>query len=126
MTTSLFTTTLMVSFFVVAAPHLIPCPVDPRTVSADSSDPTSQKRRRRRRKIPEEETCNEVMSEERRKKMLLDEKLAPKRECPVPKPGGLLGQVLGLKEEGGDVERISIKTRVEQARREAQSKDEDQ
>jgi cytochrome c oxidase assembly factor 2 len=115
----------MVSFLVVAAPHLIPCPVDPRTL-ADSPDPTGQNRRRRRRKAPEEETCNEVMSEERRKKLLLEQKLSPKRECPVPKPGGLIGQVLGLKEEGGDVERISIKTRVEQARREAQSKNEDQ
>ena len=76
--------------------------------------------------MPEEETCNEAMGQDLRNKMLLDEKLAPKRECPLPKPGGLIGQVLGLKEEGGDVERISIKTRVEQARREAQSKDEDQ
>ncbi|KAH3905163.1 hypothetical protein HBI56_172240 [Parastagonospora nodorum] len=126
MTTSLFTTTLMVSFLVVAAPHLIPCPVDPRTLSADSADPTNPNRRRRRRKVPEEETCNEAMGQDLRNKMLLDEKLAPKRECPLPKPGGLIGQVLGLKEEGGDVERISIKTRVEQARIEAQSKDEDQ
>jgi cytochrome c oxidase assembly factor 2 len=125
MTTSLFTTTLMVSFLVVAAPHLIPCPVDPRTL-ADSPDPTGQNRRRRRRRIPEEETCNDVMSEERRKQMALEEKLNPKRECPVPKPGGLIGQVLGLKEAGEDVERISIRSRVESARREAQSKNDDQ
>jgi cytochrome c oxidase assembly factor 2 len=125
MTTSLFTTTLMVSFLVVAAPHLIPCPVDPRTL-ADAPDPTGQNRRRRRRRTPDEETCNEVMSEERMKKIQLEEKLSPKRECPVPKPGGLIGQVLGLKEEGEDVERISIRTRVEQARRSAQSKNDDQ
>jgi cytochrome c oxidase assembly factor 2 len=125
MTTSLFTTTLMVSFLVVAAPHLIPCPVDPRTL-ADSPDPTGQNRRRRRRRTPEEETCNDVMSEERHKQLLLEEKLKPKRECPVPKPGGLIGQVLGLKEAGEDVERISIRSRVESARREAQSKNDDQ
>jgi cytochrome c oxidase assembly factor 2 len=125
MTTSLFTTTLMVSFLVVAAPHLIPCPVDPRTL-ADAPDPTGQNRRRRRRRTPDEETCNEVMSEERMKTIQLEEKLSPKRECPVPKPGGLIGQVLGLKEEGEDVERISIRTRVEQARRDAQSKNDDQ
>jgi cytochrome c oxidase assembly factor 2 len=34
--------------------------------------------------------------------------------------------VLGLKEEGEDVERISIRTRVEEVRRDAQSKNEDQ
>jgi cytochrome c oxidase assembly factor 2 len=66
------------------------------------------------------------MSEERMKTIQLEEKLSPKRECPVPKPGGLIGQVLGLKEEGEDVERISIRTRVEQARRDAQSKNDDQ
>lgn len=125
MTTSLFTTTLMVSFLVVAAPHLIPCPVDPRTL-ADAPDPTGQNRRRRRRKAPDEETCNDVMSEERRRKQLLDDKLNPRRECPVPKPGGLIGQVLGLKEAGEDVDRISIKSRVESARRDAQSKNDDQ
>jgi cytochrome c oxidase assembly factor 2 len=119
MTTSLFTTTLMVSFLVVAAPHLIPCPVDPRTL-ADSPDPTGENRRRRRRRLPEDETCNDIMSDERRKRKLLEEKLAPKRECPVPKPGGLIGQVLGLKEEK-DEDRPSITSRVERARKDAQS-----
>jgi cytochrome c oxidase assembly factor 2 len=95
----------MVSFLVVAAPHLIPCPVDPRTL-ADSPDPTGQIRRRRRRRISEEDTC----------------KLAPKRECPVPKPGGLIGQVLGWKGENEDVDKLSITNRVEMARRDAQSK----
>lgn len=76
--------------------------------------------------MPQEETCNDVMSEERRKKAQLEEKMNPKRECPVPKPGGLIGQVLGLKEAGEDVERISIRSRVESARKEAQSKKDDQ
>jgi cytochrome c oxidase assembly factor 2 len=125
MTTSLFTTTLMVSFLVVAAPHIIPCPVDPRTL-ADAPDPTGQNRRRRRRRTPDEETCNDVMSEEKMKKILLEDKLNPKRECPIPKPGGLIGQVLGLKEAGEDVEKISIRSRVESARREAQSKNDEQ
>jgi cytochrome c oxidase assembly factor 2 len=115
MTTSLFTTTLMVSFLVVAAPHLIPCPVDPRTLT-DSADPTGQNRRRRRRKLPEEETCNDVMSEERRRMQLVEEKLAAKRECPVPKPGGLIGQVLGVQnEEDQEVQKLSIMQRVEKA-----------
>jgi cytochrome c oxidase assembly factor 2 len=125
MTTSLFTTTLMVSFLVVAAPHIIPCPVDPRTL-ADAPDPTGQNRRRRRRRTPDEETCNDIMSEQRMKKVQLEDKLNPKRECPIPKPGGLIGQVLGLKEAGEDVQKISIRSRVESARRDTQSKNDEQ
>jgi len=121
MTTSLFTTTLMVSFLVVAAPHVLPCPVDPRTL-ADSADPTGENRRRRRRRLPDGETCNDVMSEERLRRKRLEEKLAPKRECPVPKPGGLIGQVLGLKEDVEEDDRASIASRVKKARKEAESK----
>ncbi|CAN9211797.1 unnamed protein product [Alternaria alternata] len=113
MTTSLFGTTLMVSFLVVAAPHLIPCPVDPRTL-ADSPDPTGENRRRRRRRISEDESYNEGMSLERRRQRLLEEKLAAKRECPVPKPGGLIGQVLGVQdEESKEEQQLSIVQRVE-------------
>jgi cytochrome c oxidase assembly factor 2 len=103
----------MVSFLVVAAPHLIPCPVDPRTL-ADSPDPTGENRRRRRRRISEDESCNEGMSLERRRQRLLEEKLAAKRECPVPKPGGLIGQVLGVQdEESKEEQQLSIVQRVE-------------
>ncbi|ORY16764.1 hypothetical protein BCR34DRAFT_475702 [Clohesyomyces aquaticus] len=109
MTTSLFSTTLMISFLVVAAPHLLPCPVDTRTL-ADSANPDalSGKPRRQRRKAPKEETCNDVMSEERQKQKEATEWRAPKRECPVPKPGGLIGQVLGVRkdEEEGEGEVI--------------------
>jgi cytochrome c oxidase assembly factor 2 len=110
----------MVSFLVVAAPHVLPCPVDPRTL-ADSPDPSGN-RRRRRRAVPEEDTCNDVMNEERMRKKQLEDKLAPKRECPVPKPGGLIGQVLGLKEEKREAETVSIASRVEKARKDAQLK----
>jgi cytochrome c oxidase assembly factor 2 len=120
MTTSLFTTTLMVSFLVVAAPHVLPCPVDPRTL-ADSPDPTGT-RRRRRRAVPEDDTCNDIMNDDRMRKKQLEDKLAPKRECPVPKPGGLIGQVLGLKEDREEPETVSITSRVEKARKDAQSK----
>ncbi|KAF1350522.1 hypothetical protein EJ07DRAFT_34602, partial [Lizonia empirigonia] len=92
MTASLFTTTLMVSFLVVAAPHLIPCPVDPRTLN-DSADPI---RRRRRRRTPEpDDDSTDLMGDEARTKRVVD-KLTPKRECPIPKPGGLVGHVLGM------------------------------
>jgi cytochrome c oxidase assembly factor 2 len=117
MTMSLFTTTLMFSFLVVAAPHIMPCPVDPRTL-ADSADPTGENRRRRRRRIPEEEGCNDAMRDDRRRRQLIEEKLAAKRECPVPKPGGLIGQVLGVKaedEQEQQEQQLSILQRVERA-----------
>lgn len=106
----------MVSFLVVAAPHLIPCPVDPRLL-AESADPTGENRRRRRRRLPEEEASGDVMSEQRLRQRQIEERLAPKRECPVPKPGGLIGQVLGMKENERDVEeeQLSILKRVERA-----------
>lgn len=67
------------------------------------------------------------MSDERRRRIQMEDRMAPKRECPVPKPGGLIGQVLGWKEEqGGQVEEhITITQRVERAicRPKSRSKD---
>jgi cytochrome c oxidase assembly factor 2 len=120
MTASLFTTTLMVSFLVVATPHLLPCPVDIRTL-ADSADPdalSGEPRRRRRRRVPREETCNNVMSDQRQKENDAEEWATPKRECPVPKPGGLIGQVLGLRKPADDTqEPPSIAEQVQIARK---------
>lgn len=114
MTASLFTTTLMVSFLVVAAPHLIPCPVDPRTLN-DSADPT---RRRRRRKPVEaqEGEAQDGDALEQQRRMMLEERMNPKRECPIPKPGGLVGQVLGMTRGTGE-QRGEITRQVETLRR---------
>lgn len=68
--------------------------------------------------MPKDEAGNDFMSEERRKLKEADEWAAPKRECPVPKPGGLIGQVLGLKdEEAEEEEPPSIATQIQIARR---------
>jgi len=49
----------------------------------------------------------EALAEERR--------VSRGRECPVPKPGGLVGQILGFKkDDGGEVPRV---IRVEPVRR---------
>ncbi|KAF2703576.1 hypothetical protein K504DRAFT_463305 [Pleomassaria siparia CBS 279.74] len=125
---SLFTTTLMFSFLVVATPHFLPCPVDPRTLT-DSENPdalSGEPRRRRRRKVPVEDTCNDIISEGRRKLSENEQWAKPKRECPVPKPSGLIGQVLGVKKEEEDEEDVSITTQLERARRKALSKEEDE
>ena len=57
------------------------------------------------------------MSEDRRRRQLIEEKLAAKRECPVPKPGGLIGQVLGVQNEDEEKEeqKLGIMQRVEKA-----------
>ena len=76
--------------------------------------------------MPKDETCNDVMSEDRRKIKEADEWAAPKRECPVPKPSGLIGQVLGLKnEETEEEERPSIATQIQIARRKPTSSEEE-
>ncbi|KAK7538117.1 uncharacterized protein J3D65DRAFT_666821 [Phyllosticta citribraziliensis] len=100
-TVSLFTGTLLVSFFVVGLPHLLPCPVPTRAyadapASADPNNPQRRRRRRRSAANADDETATAAgvmgaaMEDGRRA-----------RECPVPKPGGLVGKVLGFDTEGG-------------------------
>jgi cytochrome c oxidase assembly factor 2 len=113
MTSSLFATTLFASFFVVALPHVLPCPA-PRVVFADGetvTDGPDGKRRRRRKPRPvtvvergERETeCPRQPKVEmtREDDSALRAVEAHKRECPVPKPPGVLGQWLGFTETAG-------------------------
>lgn len=93
-TSTLFTTTLAISFLVVGIPHLLPCPVDRRQF-ADTVEMPDGTIRRRRRKVPVEEGVEpeaEVTDTSSTKER-------PKRECPVPKPGGLVGQIMGFEEK---------------------------
>jgi cytochrome c oxidase assembly factor 2 len=121
MTMSLFTSTLAFSFLVVATPHLLPCPVDPRTLT-DSGDiiigEDGQMRRRRRRRKPAEEVCSDTMGEERNKITDAEEWKKPTRECPIPKPGGLIGKVLGIRkdEDEDDEEKLSVAQHIERAK----------
>ena len=144
MTSSLFATTVLASFFVVALPHILPCPA-PRVAYADSSsssssDPsrnaawevvvitnpdgsTTTKRRRLRRPLPPRqspevrdgiaafvgggaETAGEGDAS-RDAGAHVDADVVgmgsassrPRggRECPVPKPGGIIGELMGFK-----------------------------
>lgn len=130
-TSSLFAGTLFASFFVVALPHVLPCPA-PRVAYADDGS-GSQRPRRRRRKCPVDEVGEQGQGQESSQKQLkvereerggkiqykdFNEKIREemggsgdsddgeeiegrrnlgKRECPVPKPGGVLGGILGFK-----------------------------
>jgi cytochrome c oxidase assembly factor 2 len=107
MTASLFTTTLIISFMVVGMPHLLPCPVDHKTrVYADGEMPgltPGTQRRRRRRKVGDEDLQKEgesgAMETQKDNDLALD---LPRRGCPVPKPSGLVGQILGFSNRQGE------------------------
>ncbi|KAK4231372.1 hypothetical protein QBC38DRAFT_246990 [Podospora fimiseda] len=92
MTSSLFATTVVASFFVVALPHILPCPA-PRRALADGEMP--EKRTRRRRKLDvtiSEDGIVQFQGQSGENKSTQ----AAVRECPVPKPGGILGEWLGF------------------------------
>lgn len=106
LTSSLFATTLFASFFVVALPHLLPCPA-PRIAYADGEMmPDGTRRRRRRRRCvekdeeqPESSTEGSLLDESSEDDMTLDRVgKANRGECPIPKPGGIVGEILGFKD----------------------------
>jgi len=97
-TGTLFTGTLAVSFLVVALPHLLPCPVDRRQY-ADTIEMPDGTIKRRRRRSPET-TTEEAKSVGEIDTMQSEGR--PKRECPVPKPGGLVRQMMGLEQKARD------------------------
>ncbi|GIZ39935.1 hypothetical protein CKM354_000329700 [Cercospora kikuchii] len=92
-TGTLFTATLAVSFFVVAVPHLLPCPVDHRQFADSYETPDGRIMRRRRKRNTDEGDAASVAQAEKTEA----DHGKPKRECPVPKPGGLVGQIMGFK-----------------------------
>ncbi|KAK0643583.1 hypothetical protein B0T16DRAFT_459712 [Cercophora newfieldiana] len=103
MTSSLFATTVIASFFVVALPHVLPCPAPPRAVYADGEMPDGTTRRRRRRRP---ETTEDGIVQFGAAKDGDDDSAAKaeasKRECPVPKPTGMLGDLFGFKKSPGE------------------------
>ncbi|KJZ79271.1 hypothetical protein HIM_01422 [Hirsutella minnesotensis 3608] len=103
MTSSLFATTVVASFFVVALPHLLPCPV-PRTKFADGDvvvDDNGRRRIYRRREPAETEVPRAgggiVQFGQGAIEEAGDAAQRTRRECPVPKPRGVLGEWLGVR-----------------------------
>ncbi|KAK0715817.1 hypothetical protein B0H67DRAFT_489488 [Lasiosphaeris hirsuta] len=99
MTSSLFATTLIASFFVVTLPHILPCPA-PRVVYADGEMPDGSTKRRRRRRPEAAEAADGIVQFEATSGSGEDSTTTKpkisKRECPVPKPKGMLGEFLGF------------------------------
>ena len=92
----------MVSFLVVAMPHIVPCPV-PRMKLADEEWELLEVGRSRRRKKhnapdiigePDESLMNGQLSSLEKQRAAMRRKA---HECPVPKPGGPIGRLLGVK-----------------------------
>lgn len=85
-------------------PHILPCPA-PRVNFADSDFEVLEDGRRRRRRSSEV-SIEDGSSTERRKQMPIHisegEKAVMRKkahECPVPKPPGIIGRVLGFQGE---------------------------
>lgn len=96
-TGALFTGTLAFCFLVVGMPHILPCPVNPKQYADTIEGPDGQPmRRRRKRKQIADDAGSEGETAEAYDALMAESKKT--RECPVPKPGGLLGQVMGFKE----------------------------
>lgn len=102
-TSSLFAVTVAASFFVVALPHVLPCPA-PRVKRADSQPDGTKRRKRRRSNLAEvgDGMVQFESSAEDFDKLL---KGPPKRECPVPKPSGKIGKMMGFEKPAPEKER---------------------
>ncbi|KAL9618707.1 MAG: hypothetical protein Q9160_006586 [Pyrenula sp. 1 TL-2023] len=119
-TSTLFTVTLLTSFAVVGLPHILPCPA-PRRGYADSDmimteDGRVIHRRRGGEKnsidaddVGKDGTLQTMIGARSAGKSFTDEQAVflrlqeeaqalekERRECPVPKPKGIIGEVLGL------------------------------
>ncbi|KAI8635272.1 hypothetical protein F5Y19DRAFT_407194 [Xylariaceae sp. FL1651] len=111
MTSSLFATTVVASFLVVGVPHILPCPA-PRVAYADSVSADGSRRRTRRRSPQQTTEVKDGIAQfdgvgssrtsgSEGSEMATLAGTAPrgKRECPVPKPKGVIGELLGFKGE---------------------------
>ncbi|KAK7747775.1 hypothetical protein SLS62_008919 [Diatrype stigma] len=155
MTSSLFATTVLASFFVVALPHVLPCPAPPRVAYADSSSSSSDPAAdeivittttianpdgttstvKRRRRVPrgrkeeqgeeEGEVRNGIVAFEARGGQEEEGRIIPAgagrrghlqapprgRECPVPKPGGVIGELMGFNNSNNKKQQVTISGR---------------
>ena len=116
LTSSLFLTTLFASFFVVVLPHTLPCPA-PRIALADEVVVGEDGRRRRRKRKCVEATQTddtsgvkteifkpEIMDEEEVDSISRQaQERRSRRECPLPKPGGRVGELLGFRSSSGSI-----------------------
>jgi cytochrome c oxidase assembly factor 2 len=125
-TSTLFAATVVASFFVVGLPHVLPCPV-PQARFADGEvmiDENGRRRRWRRKETPEVRNGiahfgqstpdDELMGGGGERLGAASGKVVPQtRECPVPKPGGMIGEWLGFHKDSDETRpaRVNAETR---------------
>ena len=143
MTTSLFTTTLAVSFLVVGVPHILPCPVNSKQFADSESDAfdadVKRARRRERKRLRQLENegksgseGSKVVGESNEGAQDVDTlshlERGRRRECPVPKPGGLIGEIMGFRKKSGDElpPMRTVKVESVQSRKHTQQKESDE
>jgi cytochrome c oxidase assembly factor 2 len=87
-------------------PHILPCPA-PRIEFADVEMTEDGQRRRRRRKPTSDESIEMRKENSETSGTAGEEALLARKahQCPVPKPTGLIGQVLGFGSDRRDRER---------------------
>lgn len=97
MTSSIFATTVVASFFVVTMPHVLPCPVPARRF-ADGEVMVDENGKRKVWRSREPPEVKDGIVQFNQSTDEASENLAEslRRECPVPKPGGMLGEWLGF------------------------------
>ncbi|KAJ5746065.1 hypothetical protein N7520_011247 [Penicillium odoratum] len=114
-TMGLFTGTLFASLLVVGLPHVFPCPSPRRTfadsemtITADGQQVPRMRRRRRRDMELDSEVPRPTSSgadEEVATFFQMEEEAENLshigHECPVPKPKGVLGELLGFRNARG-------------------------
>ncbi|KAJ6005885.1 hypothetical protein N7451_003829 [Penicillium sp. IBT 35674x] len=94
-TMSLFAGTLLASLVVVGMPHVFPCPAPRRTFADSEMTITADGQQ-----VPQVTTFFQ-MEEEAEKLTHIG------HECPVPKPKGVLGELLGFHNARGSEHRVS-------------------
>ncbi|KAH0534040.1 hypothetical protein FGG08_007356 [Glutinoglossum americanum] len=83
-------------------PHLLPCPSGSRIDYADGEMPEDRQRQRRRRRragsrgYEDSEDCPVADGELVDSASRVTAGKRRRRECPIPKPGGLVGEILGF------------------------------
>jgi cytochrome c oxidase assembly factor 2 len=106
MTSSIFATTVVASFLVVGLPHMLPCPV-PAKRFADGEVMVDENGKRKvwRSREPAEIKDGLVQFNQSSDDAIRTTPESLRRECPVPKPGGMLGEWLGFHKEDDTVRR---------------------
>ena len=92
-------------------PHILPCPA-PRVQFADSDFEVMEDGRRKRRRRTSQASVEEGTGADSREQIPFqiseEEKVFMRKkahECPVPKPPGVIGRVLGFKSEDSTEEK---------------------